>query len=35
VGHQLWQRLGLDDVLAQAGLPARARVLTEIMTLNR
>lgn len=35
VGHQLWQKLGLDDVLAQAGLSARARVLTEIMTLNR
>jgi hypothetical protein len=35
VGHQLWQRLGLDAVLAQAGLSARARVLTEILTLNR
>ena len=35
VGHQMWQRLGLDGVLAQAGLSARTRVLTEIMTLNR
>jgi len=35
VGHQLWQQLGLDDVLAQAGLSARARMLTELMTLNR
>jgi hypothetical protein len=35
VGHQLWQRLGLDHVLAQAGLSARTRVLTELMTLNR
>jgi transposase len=35
VGHQLWQTLGLDAVLAQAGLSARTRVLTEIMTLNR
>jgi len=34
-GHQLWQKLGIDAVLAQAGLSARARVLTEIMTLNR
>lgn len=35
VGHQLWQQLDIDTVLAQAGLSARARVLTEIMTLNR
>jgi len=35
VGHQLWQKLGIDEVLAQAGLSARTRVLTEIMTLNR
>jgi transposase len=35
VGHQLWQTLGLDAVLAQAGLSARTRVLTELMTLNR
>lgn len=35
VGHQLWQKLGLDAVLARIGLSARTRVLTEIMTLNR
>jgi transposase len=35
VGHQLWQKLGLDAVLARAGLSTRTRVLTEIMTLNR
>jgi transposase len=35
VGHQLWQKLGMDEVLAQAELSARTRVLTEIMTLNR
>ena len=35
VGHQLWQTLDLDAVLARAGLSARTRVLTEIMTLNR
>jgi transposase len=35
VGHQVWQQLGLDAVLAHAGLSARTRVLTELMTLNR
>lgn len=34
-GHQMWQKLDLDDVLARAGLSDRTRVLTEIMTLNR
>ena len=34
-GHQLWQKLGMDAVVARAGLSARTRVLTEIMTLNR
>ena len=35
VGHQMWQALGLDAILDAAGLSARARVLTEVMTLNR
>jgi transposase len=35
VGHQWWQQLDLDTVLARAGLSPRTRVLTEIMTLNR
>jgi transposase len=35
VGHQMWRALTLDAILARAGLSARARVLTEIMTLNR
>lgn len=35
VGHQLWQKLDLGEVLAGAGLSARTRVLTELMTLNR
>ena len=35
VGHQLWRALTLDRILAEAGLSARARVLTEVMTLNR
>jgi hypothetical protein len=34
-GHQMWQALTLDAILAAAGLSARARVLTEVMTLNR
>jgi len=35
VGHQMWQRLGFDEVLTQAGLSERGRLLTEVMTLNR
>jgi transposase len=35
VGHQLWQALALDPILEDAGLSARARVLAEVMTLNR
>ena len=35
VGHQVWQMLGVGTVLAQAGLSARTRVLTELLTLNR
>jgi transposase len=35
VGHQMWKKLELDAVLAKAGLSARARKLTELMTLNR
>ena len=35
VGHQMWQALTLDTILAEAGLTARARQLTEVMTLNR
>jgi transposase len=35
VGHQMWRALTLDAILAAAGLSARARLLTEVMTLNR
>jgi transposase len=35
VGHQMWQKLEVDAVLAKAGLSPRARLLTEVMTLNR
>ncbi len=35
VGHQMWQQLGLNEILAGAGLSDRACQLTEVMTLNR
>ena len=35
VGHQLWRQLGLNEILAGAGLSDRACQLTEVMTLNR
>lgn len=35
VGYSFWRRLGLDGILAQAGLNERARQLTCAMTLNR
>jgi len=35
VGHQMWQRLGLDRILGQAGLSEQACRLSELMTLNR
>jgi transposase len=35
VGHQMWRVLHLDTILADAGLSRRARLLTEVMTLNR
>lgn len=34
-GYQFWRRLGLDGILAQAGLGERARHVTCAMTLNR
>ena len=35
VGHQMWRVLQLDTILADAGMSRRARLLTEVMTLNR
>jgi transposase len=35
VGYQFWQRLGMDEILTQAGLSERARRITCAMTLNR
>src|SRR5207249_11116399 len=34
-GHQLWEQLGLNRILQQAGISQRACILTEAMTLNR
>ena len=34
-GHQLWQQLGLSEILSRAGLSERACGLSEAMTLNR
>jgi transposase len=35
VAHQMWRRLRLDAILRKAGLNERARLLTEVMTINR
>ena len=35
VGHQMWQQLGLSEILSRAGLPDRAGQLSEAMTLDR
>ncbi|HEX2711697.1 MAG TPA: IS1634 family transposase, partial [Candidatus Acidoferrales bacterium] len=35
VGHQLWQQLGMQEILQHAGLSDRACQLSEAMTLNR
>ena len=35
VGHQIWQRLGLDQILAEVGFSHKACQLTQVMTLNR
>ena len=35
VGHQIWQQLGLDEILGRAGLSKQACLLSEVMTLNR
>jgi len=35
VGHQMWHRLGLAEILKHSGLSARARLLSEVMVLNR
>ena len=35
VGHQMWQQLGLNEILRAAGLSERACLLSEAMVLNR
>jgi transposase len=35
VGHQIWERLGLDGILRRAGMTEDACTLSEAMTLNR
>jgi transposase len=35
VGHQMWGRLGLGEILRGIGLSERARLLSEVMVLNR
>jgi len=35
VGHQMWKRLGLGEILSRAGLSQQACTLSEAMTLNR
>lgn len=35
VGHQIWQQLGLEEILGRAGLSKHARLLSEVMVLNR
>ena len=35
VGHQMWERLGQDQILSHAGLSDDAQLLSQLMTLNR
>jgi transposase len=35
VGHQIWQRLGVDQILTGVGFSHKTCLLTQIMTLNR
>lgn len=35
VGHQIWHRLGLGEILRDAGLSERACIVSEAMTMNR
>ena len=34
MGYQFWKRLGLDDILSEVGLTARARVLTCVLAYH-
>ncbi len=35
VANCFWERLGMDELLEEAGLPERARLLSRVMTFNR
>ena len=35
IGRQIWQRLGLDQILAEVGFSPKTCLLTQVMTLNR
>jgi transposase len=35
VGHQIWQRLGLDQILSEVGFSHKTSLLSQVMTLNR
>ena len=35
VANCFWERLGMDELLEEAGLPESARLLTRVMTFNR
>lgn len=35
VGYQFWKKLGIDNILGEAGLSTKARILTCAMTMNR
>ena len=35
VGHQIWQRLEVDQILAGVGFSPKSCLLTQVMTLNR
>ncbi|MGH7428519.1 MAG: IS1634 family transposase [Candidatus Methylomirabilaceae bacterium] len=35
VAHQMWRRLGVDEILHGAGLSRAAQLLTEVMVVNR
>src|SRR5271167_16837 len=35
VGHQMWEQVGLNEILGSAGLSPHACLLSEAMTLNR
>jgi transposase len=35
VGHQIWQRLGLDQILSEVGFSHQTSLLSQVMTLNR